>query len=84
MRVIWQFTKKQFKEGWFKTLVNTHNMQITDGTIPGLYLRCYADTLKKYLMKNSKQHKKIIEIRLDFFPVLCDTIPRKNVKIKGP
>lgn len=53
MRVIWQFTKKQFKEGWF------HNMQITDGTIPGLYLRCYADTLKKDPMKNSKQHKKI-------------------------
>ena len=44
MRVIWQCTKKQFKEGWLKTLVNTHNMQITDGTIPGLYLRYYAGT----------------------------------------
>lgn len=65
MRVIWQCTKKQFKEGWLKTLVNTHNMQITDGTIPGLYLRYYAGTnrISFYLAYRSamtRKHRNIL------------------------
>lgn len=44
MGVTWQCATKVFKDGWIKTLVGTCNMQISDSTIPGLYLRYYAKT----------------------------------------
>jgi len=42
MRMQWQCATKVFKDQWLKNLVSTCNMQISDSTIPGLYLRYYA------------------------------------------
>ncbi len=44
MQIMWQCATKVFKDNWIKTLTNSCNMQISDSTIPGLYLRYYAKT----------------------------------------
>lgn len=85
MRVIWQCTKKQFKEGWLKTLVNTHNMQITDGTIPGLYLRYYAGTnrISFYLAYRSamtRKHRNILVGKYSDFKL--EEIKDRAIKIR--
>ena len=58
----WQCTTKAFRDAWIKTLANIHNMQITDGTIPGLFLRYSAQTHKvsfflAYRNKVTKQRR---------------------------
>ena len=85
MRVIWQCTKKQFKEGWLKTLVNTHNMQITDGTIPGLSLRYYAGTnrISFYLAYRSamtRKHRNILVGKYSDFKL--EEIKDRAIKIR--
>ena len=44
MKDKWVFEKRMFKETWIKQLSSDKCMQITDGTVPGLYLRFYPKT----------------------------------------
>jgi integrase len=40
----WKCYTKQFRDPWIRTLGSTENLQISDGTIPGLILRYLADS----------------------------------------
>ena len=44
MQTTWQCATRVFRDTWIKTLTGPCNMQISDSTIPGLYLRYYAKT----------------------------------------
>ena len=46
MKENWIFEKRMFKETWIKQLTSDSKMQISDGSIPGLYLRYYPKTHK--------------------------------------
>lgn len=65
MRTKWQCTTRIFKDQWIKCLDGTCNMQISDGTIPGLYLRYYAKSKKisfylGYRNGITRQHKNML------------------------
>lgn len=65
MRTEWQCTTRLFKDQWIKCLDGTCNMQISDGTIPGLYLRYYAKSKKisfylGYRNVITRQHKNML------------------------
>lgn len=65
MRTKWQCTTRIFKDQWIKCLDSTCNMQISDGTIPGLYLRYYAKSKKisfylGYRNGITRQHKNML------------------------
>ncbi len=65
MGVTWQCATKVFKDARIKGLVNPCNMQISDSTIPGLYLRYYAKTnnISFYLAYRNnitKRHRNIL------------------------
>ena len=44
MSSIWMCGKRVFKDSWIRKLDAVVNMQISDGSIPGLYLRYYKTT----------------------------------------
>ena len=44
MQTTWQCATRVFRDTWIKTLTGPCNMQISDSTIPGLYLQYYAKT----------------------------------------
>ncbi len=56
----WQCSTKAFRDVWIKNLTSDCNLQITDGTIPGLILRYSTNTHKIsfYLAYRSKVTKK--------------------------
>lgn len=45
MGKIWKCEKRLFKDHWIKNIRSTHKLQITDGSVPGLYMR-YSPTTK--------------------------------------
>ena len=44
MKEKWVFEKRLFKDTWIKQLSSDKCMQITDGSVPGLYMRYYPKT----------------------------------------
>lgn len=46
MATQWIFQKRLFKDTWIKQLSSEQPMQVSDGSIPGLYLRYYPRTHK--------------------------------------
>ena len=42
--VTWKCYTKPFRDTWIHTLTSDENLQISDGTIPGLFLRYHAKT----------------------------------------
>ena len=64
MATKWQCEKRIFKDTWIRNLNADTNMQITDGAIPGLYLRYSKNTNKIsfYLgcrLRTTGQHKNL-------------------------
>lgn len=45
MGKIWKCEKRLFKDHWIKNIRSTHKLQITDGSVPGLYMR-YSPTTR--------------------------------------
>ena len=68
----WVCEKRLFKETWIRTFSSDMNTQITDGSIPGLYLR-YSPRSKNisfYLLafiKTTGQRKNLVLGKLDDF-----------------
>lgn len=59
----WVCTKRQFRETWIRGLKSKDHMQISDGTIPGLYLRYSPSTnhIRFYLgCRISFKHRNIL------------------------
>ena len=72
METKWIFDKRLFKDTWIKQLSSDCNMQITDGSIPGLYLRFYpaSNTVSFFLgclIKGTGQRKNLFLGKLNDF-----------------
>ena len=72
MKEKWIFEKRIFKETWIKQLTSDKKMQISDGSIPGLYLRYYPKThnISFFLgcaIKSIRQRKNLLLGRLSDF-----------------
>ena len=65
MAITWECYKKPFKDQWIRMLKAETNQQISDTTIPGLYMRYSATTGRKvfYLgcrIRGTSTHRNIL------------------------
>ena len=77
MKTKWVFEKRMFKDTWVKQLSSKDCMQISDGSVPGLYLRYYPSThqISFFLgcvIKNLGIRKNLFLGRLDDFQSIED------------
>lgn len=70
----WKCSKRPFKDTWIRAIRSDCNLQISDTTIPGLFMRYSASTNKKvfylgYRLRNSNKSKNLLIGRYSEFNI---------------
>lgn len=85
MANLWSRSKRPFRDTWIRCLKSDKNLQISDTTIPGLYLRYSAASGKKvfylgYKIKGTRIHKNLLIGRYGDFEL--DEIRGRAIKFR--